>query len=129
MKYKLPEQHLIRYLLAGALSYAIELAVLLSLHRLGHLSVEVSTGIAFWIAILTSFLFQKLFAFSDFQNTVAALTHQTAKYGLLVALNYVFTLVVVAIFPDSLIILSRTLALIFVTAWNYFLYKRLIFRS
>jgi putative flippase GtrA len=113
----------VRYVLAGGLSYAIELSCLLALHNLGHFSVEAATAISFWVGIVTSFLFQKLLAFQDYQKTINTITHQVVGYGLLVGFNYVFTLVIVALFPANLIVFSRTLALLIVTIWNYLFYK------
>jgi putative flippase GtrA len=125
VNFKLLNKRPARYIMAGGLSYAIELSFLLAFHKLGHLSVEASTAIAFWIGILTSFLFQKLFAFQDYQKTLRVISQQIIGYTLLVAFNYAFTLCVVALFPAGLIIFSRTLALAMVTVWNYFIYKRL----
>ncbi len=115
--------------MAGGLSYAIELACLVALHWGVGLSSEAATAIAFWIGLLTSFFFQKLFAFQDYQKTVRTITHQVVGYGLLVAFNYVFTLLVVAVFPSRLVIISRTLALLITAAWNYFFYKKILFHK
>ena len=122
-------RRLSRYILAGGLSYTIELGFLLAIHRYTHASAEISTAIAFWIGLLTSFFLQKLFAFRDYKKTIHAITNQITSYALLVGFNYLFTIFVVAAFPSRLLILSRTLALVMTTVWNYFLYKRLIFRS
>jgi putative flippase GtrA len=114
-----------RYLVAGILSYVFELSCLLAFHKYLGYSVELSTAIAFWLGIISSFLLQKLFAFQDYDRAMKTLAHQTGAYMLLVGFNYVFTLGVVALFPQNLILLSRTLALCTVTLWNYFIYKKL----
>jgi putative flippase GtrA len=114
---------LVRYVLAGGLSYVVELSCLLALHKAGGLSVEQATAVAFWIGLSVSFLLQKLFAFQDYQKTLKTISKQLTAYGVLVGVNYLFTLAVVALFPDSWIIISRTLALIITTGWNYLVYQ------
>jgi hypothetical protein len=44
-------------------------------------------------------------------------------YGILVGVNYLFTLGVVALFPEGVLVFSRTLALIITTLWNFIFYK------
>lgn len=127
MNKKLSEKRLVRYVLAGVLSYALELSCLLALYKLAGLSAELSTAIAFWIGLTASFILQKLFAFRDYQKTVKAISHQVGAYAVLVGFNYLFTLALVAVFPSRWVVFSRTLALIITTAWNYVLYQRFIF--
>lgn len=127
VKNRLFEKHVVRYVLAGILSYAVELVCLLILYKILGLSAELSTAIAFWIGLAASFASQKFFAFRDYQKNVKAISRQLGSFAVLVGLNYVFTLAVVALFPSSLVIFSRTLALILVTIWNYTVYKKIIF--
>lgn len=119
----------LRYLIAGGVSYIIELSCLMALLHLLSISVEVATAVAFWIGLFTSFLFQKLFAFRDYQKEVKAISKQFVVYAVLVVFNYVFTLALVGLFPSHLIILSRTSALLITTTWNYAVYNKLIFLS
>lgn len=119
--------HIIRYVVAGGASYAIELGCLLTLHYLAGLSVVAATAIAFWVGLALSFLFQKIFAFKDFQKEVRAISRQIVAYAILVLINYCFTLIVVGLFPKNWVIVSRTIALIITTIWNYSIYKKLIF--
>lgn len=122
-------KRIVRYLIAGSLSYALELTTLLSVHKFGHLTVEASTAIAFWVGLILSFIFQKLFAFRDYQKEIKAMTKQIGYYIGLVLFNYAFTLAVVAMLPSRYVVVSRTIALVITAAWNYFLYKRFIFRE
>lgn len=129
MKQNLRSKSLVRYIVAGGASYAIELSCLLAFHRFLGLSVEAATAIAFWAGLTTSFLLQKLFAFKDYRKTLKSISKQLGAYALLIAFNYVFTLAVVAIFPSRLVVISRTLALIATTVWNYIIYKKFIFKT
>ena len=129
MIYELIKKPIVRYVLAGASSYAIELTCLLLLHKYLKISVEFATAIAFWIGLATSFILQKLFAFKNYQKTKKAISQQLGKYSILVGFNYLFTLILVGVLPSKSIIYSRTLALIITTGWNYALYNKFIFRK
>lgn len=116
---------LVRYILVGGCSYALELIILFSLYRLAGLSATTATAISFWVSIITSFFLQKIFSFKNYQKQVKMLSKQFTAYGILVLFNYCFTILVVAFFPDNLLLLSRTLALAIVTVWNYLFYRQL----
>ena len=122
---KIISNQLFRYIVAGGLSYALELTLILSLHEFLNLSNTTSTALAFWAGLLTSFVLQKLFAFNDFNREIKAISRQLSGYLALVLVNYAFTLLVVALFPENLLLFSRTLALAIVTMWNYLVYKKL----
>lgn len=122
------QKRLLKYVIAGGFSYLIELYSLLSIHHLFAFSVEKSTAIAFWIGLIISFLIQKFFTFNNYHKNTKIISRQIILYAILVLINYAFTLMVVFIFPQKLIIVSRTLALIVTTLWNYIVYKK-IFKS
>lgn len=129
MKHKLLESSVVRYVFAGGLAYAVELTVLIALHKVIGTSAELATAVAFWVGLSTSFILQKHLAFRDYERTLKSISKQIGRYALLVAFNYVFTLSVVAVFPESLVLISRTLALILTTIWNYYIYNRFIFNA
>lgn len=124
---KLLQSQLVRYILTGGLSFAIELAVLLTLISSFGMHRSLAVSISFWISLVISFLLQKLLAFEDRQRKTGIVAKQALFFVLLVAFNYLFTIVVVALFPDKYLIFSRTLAIIIVSIWNYYVYKNLIF--
>ncbi len=115
----------IRYVAIGIGAYAIELSFLLFLHDVIGYSSALSVAIAFWVGFVASFLLQKLFTFRDFKRTLQVISKQAGAYSLLVGFNYIFTLIVVSLFPSHLVVLSRTLALMVTTVWNYVIYKRI----
>jgi putative flippase GtrA len=125
---KLFSNLVLRYLLAGGLSYAIELTCLLLIHRYFGVTIVVATAIAFWIGLVASFMLQKLFAFQDYQKTRKLISRQLGAYAVLIGFNYLFTLGVVDLFPPALIVFSRTLALVIVTSWNFVFYKKFVFK-
>jgi putative flippase GtrA len=119
---------IVRYAFVGLLTYVVELAVLIGLHSGLHTQRTVATGASFWVGLFVSFALQKLVAFQDFQKEVKAISRQAVWYVVLVGFNYVLTLVIVSLFPDKDLVLSRTVALATVTCWNYVIY-RVIFKS
>ena len=139
---------LLRYILAGGLSYIIELAFMYLFLFFG-LSSVASVGIAFWVGLSIAFFLQKAFAFKDTGTSKKKTALQMGQYGALVAVNYTFTLALVyyhdAIggpvytllenFPlvnqieDFNLLFARTLALGITTVWNFVLYKYIIFRQ
>ncbi|HSW81398.1 MAG TPA: GtrA family protein [Candidatus Saccharimonas sp.] len=125
---KLIPMHVVRYVLAGGLAYAVELLSILAMSHFLHFSAELATACGFWIGLPTSFLLQKIFAFKDYEKSLKTISKQLGAYALLVAFNYVFTLIVVAMLPESWLIFSRTLALVITTLWNFAFY-RIIFHG
>lgn len=119
---------LLRYVFVGGTSYAIELALLLSLVHVFQLGTGLAVSIGFWAGLVISFLLQKFFAFGDKDTKIQRLTIQSFAYALLVIVNYSFTLLFVHILAPIIgLFIARTLALIITTGWNYIVYKKLIF--
>jgi len=128
LKKLLKEKTIIRYIVIGGTSYAIELAVLLILAKLLHISPVLSVGVSFWVGLITSFFLQKFFAFNNKTLKAKHLLWQSVMYGALVLVNYLFTLWFVGLFnPVVGLVVSRTIALIITTFWNYFIYKYVLF--
>ena len=118
----------VRYIAVGGLSYVIEISILFGLYYIVHIPATAATTIAFWVGLFLSFLLMKLLAFQNFQKEMAAIARQGVLYGLLVVLNYLFILIVVGLFPARYVMLSRTIAMMIIPLWNFFIYKRLVFK-
>ena len=119
---------LLRYIIVGGTSYAIELTVLLLLVHVLHFNTTLAVSIGFWLGLVISFLLQKFLAFKNTNTRARRLTIQTVYYALLVLFNYGFTLLFVHLLEPFIdLSIARTLALIITTAWNYIIYKKVIF--
>ena len=119
---------LLRYIIVGGTSYAIELTVLLLLVHVFHFNTTLAVSIGFWLGLVISFLLQKFLAFKNTDTHARHLTVQTVYYALLVLFNYGFTLLFVHLLEPFIdLSIARTLALIITTAWNYVIYKKVIF--
>lgn len=119
---------LLRYILVGGTSFALEILILLIFIKLLNVNESIAVSIGFWSGLIISFILQKFFAFKDNSVDFSRLSTQTIYYGVLVLINYVFTLLFTLILtPIFGLIVSRTLALIITTCWNYIIYKKVIF--
>lgn len=125
---KLLKNTLVRYIFIGGSSYAIELAFLLAIVSLSHVGDTIAAAIAFWIGLAISFLLQKLLTFSDRNKTIKHLSRQTVLYAALVLFNYVFTIGFIYLFRNYEIVITRTIALVITTTWNYIVYRYVIFK-
>jgi putative flippase GtrA len=125
----LKESSFFRYVFMGGLTYVIDIAVLIGLYAGLHTSRALAASASFWTGLLFSFMLQKFVAFQDYRKEVKAISQQALSYGVLIAFNYVLTVFIVDQFPGRDIVYSRTLAVAITTIWNYFIYKRLVFRE
>lgn len=124
------KRSIVRYVFFGGLSYIIEIAIIqISLITLHDNIVSVTIG--FWSGLVIAFLLQKMFAFQDGQKKPKRLLSQMLAYGLLIVINYLFTLGVVWALGNTImgVIGARTIALVITTVWNFFAYKYVIFKT
>ena len=127
---KIQEHTAVRYIVVGGLSYGIEVSILFMLVSFLHVSSLVGVGISFWVGLAVSFLLQKFLAFSNTTIKTEHLFKQSVQYGLLVVINYAFTLWFVSAFESMAgLLIARTVALVITTMWNYFVYAKIIFKK
>lgn len=119
----------LRYVVVGGTSYVIELVLLLTIFHLGNTSQTVAAAISYWVGLMIAFSLQKLIAFRDYRRELKILSQQGVLYGALTLWNYFFTLMVVSLFSSKYILLSRTLAQVIFSCWNYIIYKKVIFKD
>lgn len=118
-----------RYLLVGGSVYALEIAIILVAQWLGAGQV-LAVAISYCLGTIVSFWLQKLVTFSDKRLHHKLLVVQFIATSLLVAFNFIFTLLVVKLLASYMVaVVSRTIALAITTIWNFFLYKTRIFNK
>jgi putative flippase GtrA len=99
------------------------MVALYALHDLLKLSSLAAVAISFWIGFVAAFVMQKFIAFQNYDKNVRALSGQLAGYGVLVAWNYGFTLLMVKLFGhDVSVFIIRTIAIVIITSWNFTVY-------
>lgn len=118
-----------RYLLVGVTVFAIELLVIV-IAQMSGLSDIAAVSLGFWIGIILSFCLQKIVGFSDTRFNHKLVTAQVVAYGLLVIINYCFTLLMTQLLAAILpVLIIRSISLVITTLWNYYVYKVHIFAA
>ncbi len=118
-----------RYVIIGISVYLFELLVILVAQKLGA-SAVMAVGLSFWLGLIISFLLQKIITFKDRSMHHRILIPQIIAFSVLVLFNFAFTLLMTKLLcPPVPAVLARTIALGITTIWNFYLYKKHIFRS
>lgn len=119
----------IRYLLVGGSVYVFELAIIVIAQRAGYSAVT-AVAISYVLGTLVSFGLQKLVTFGDKRMHHRILIPQLVATCLLVVFNFGFTLAVTAALAHVIpAVVSRTIALLTTTIWNFYLYRTKIFNQ
>lgn len=121
---------IIRYLFVGGLAYVIEMSSLYVFHEYLNFSAFSAVALSFWVGFLAAFLLQKLVTFKNHDKRTEAILKQLVLYSLLVGFNYIFSLFMVAVLAEHIsVFIVRTLTIILVTCWNFYIYRTFIFNS
>lgn len=115
-----------RYLLVGGSVYGLELIIIVAAQAAGA-SAVVAVAISFWIGLVVSFILQKFVTFQDKHTHHKILIPQIIAVSLLVLWNFGFTILVTKLFTFAPPVVTRTIALLITTIWNFYLYKTRIF--
>ena len=119
----------IRYLFVGGSVYLFELAVIVIAEQLGAGPV-LAVAYSFILGTTVSFLLQKFVTFGDKRTHHKIIAAQFIATCVLVVFNFGFTLLVTKLFADVLpAVVSRTIALLITTLWNFYLYRTRIFKK
>lgn len=115
----------IRYLVAGGLSFAFDVGLLWVLHDIVRISLPVATPAAFLASFVVTFTLQRMLAFRA-QN---AMTVSVVRYAVLVVVNTILTTLIVWGLTElgSAWIVGKTVAVVLTTIGNYFAYRYWVF--
>lgn len=120
---------LYRYLIIGGSVYAFELVIIVVAQLLGAGPV-LAVAISFILGTMVSFFLQKLVTFGDKRMHHKILVPQLIATWLLVLFNFGFTILVTKLFAHVWpAVVSRTIALLITTIWNFYLYRTKIFKT
>jgi putative flippase GtrA len=121
---------LVRYVVVGASSLAVDYTILLVLFHLFGVHVAVASVIAMICGLIVNFLLNKLWSFQA-EGGAKQSAKQAVLYGTLVVINLTFTswfasyMLTLHIGPE----VSKLVSTATITLWNYILYKLLIFKA
>lgn len=133
MVQKLLQHTLVRYLVVGVLSVAVDYGSLMVGYHALHWPLAAATTTSFLLGLVANFLMTKFWTFktATTQHTAKQSARQLALVTVLVCFNLFVTNVVIArlntihIGPE----ISKLLTTAMVTLWNYALYKKVIFKE
>lgn len=118
-----------RYLLIGGSVYVFELLVIVIAQAMGATAVW-AVAISFCLGTLVSFFLQKLVTFGDKRMHHRILIPQIIATAILILWNLGFSVLLTKLLQDHLpAVVTRTIALLITTIWNFYLYKTQIFKN
>lgn len=117
-------KHVWRYIVVGLATVVIDVGSLYILAELG-VPVYLAASIAFAVALFANFSLSRVWTFEVRRRTA----YQTTLYGLLILGNYLFSLLLIAVFQhyNASYIAGKVTAVAITTIWNFLIYKYVIF--
>jgi putative flippase GtrA len=121
---------IIRYLVSGASAFIAQYAVLNLTYYMLSLSLHIATSLGYVSGLLVSYTFNRYWVFGG-EGKRKHIAYQSVQYGVLVLLNYLFTVWGVSLLKDHGIqpYISPILTTGLIVCWNYILFKKVIFRG
>ena len=119
--------HLVKFLIVGGLSFAIDLGLLVLLHEAMDVDLWLATPVAFIASLIFNYFVQRSFTFRARSRKGVSMF----RYGLLVVFNIFATDIIVNLFDNLALTYAggKVVATVSTMAWNFFLYKHWIFRG
>lgn len=119
---------LVRFALIGGLSFLIDAGLLVLIAGPLGRPVWLAATVGFWTSVVVNFALNRA-VFSDRDSRGSATAHG-ARYGLLLAVNYVVTLVIVQVGVAQGLppVVPKIVAVALTMGWNLVLYRRWVFR-
>ncbi|HSW66703.1 MAG TPA: GtrA family protein [Bacillota bacterium] len=124
---KLYEHSLIRYIAIGGSTFALDLGILILLHGFLGVNVLVAATISYWGSTIFNFLANRFWTFGATNTHIAK---HAVSYGVLLGVNYLFTLGFIAITTHFGLhyTIAKIVSVAIQTSWTYVIYKKVIFR-
>lgn len=117
-----------RYLLVGFTTFTVDIVILYILHEHLFVSIPISTSVAYWVSVLYNFSLTRWWTFSA--SSKNSLRNHAMAYGVLLAFNYVFTVLFVTIGSRFIYFaLAKIIAVGITVTWTYLIYKNYIFNK
>jgi putative flippase GtrA len=115
-----------RYLLVGAVSYGFDIAILALCWHVLELPLWLATSLGFWASFVVNFLLSRHWTFEAGHRAPGG---QLARYGVLVGINYVVTiLAMMALHRAGFgVVAARTITLAVLTISTFLIYRGWVF--
>jgi len=118
-----------RYIIVGSIAAIIEYGSFYGLYFGLHWPLYIANSISFGLALLTSFLLNRLWTFKGKESYNKKTIHQFGYYLTLSFINLLLTNIVIGVFWHIGINPSRgkLIAMVITSLWNYVIFKQTIF--
>ena len=117
---------LVRYLVVGGLSFAVDAGILVVLREGADAPLLLAATVAFWTALLVNFSLNRLWAFGGREDVKVSFV----KYLALVGANYLGTLAILKLGTSvgAHYVAAKAVATGTTVCWNYLAYRFWVFR-
>lgn len=119
------------YLFVGGVSFAADAGSFIAMYKFFMIPLYIATPMSLGIGLVCSFVLNKFFVFHKEAKPHHSFRKQVAMYVLLFAWNTVFSYEVIriAIAHNIPPIAGKGAAMCMIICWNYFLYRKHIFKT
>ncbi len=124
---KLYEHSLVRYVVIGGTTFALDFFLLVFLHAALNVPVLIAATISYWTSIAFNFIANRVWTFGATETHIAK---HALSYGILLGCNYLFTIAFIAgaTHLGMHYTVAKIISVIVQTSWTYVIYKKVIFR-
>lgn len=124
------DRSVLKFLVVGVASFAIDYGLLLILHDVFGVQLNVATTVAYLTGLAVNFSLNKVWTFSAPKGARQS-AKQAIQYGVLVVFNLLATNVIVSVAASSAVgpEISKPVATAAIMVLNYVVYQRIIFRG
>ncbi|HKX23883.1 MAG TPA: GtrA family protein [Candidatus Saccharimonadales bacterium] len=124
------DKSVLKFLVVGVVSFAIDYGLLLILHDVFGAQLNVATTIAYLTGLMVNFTLNKVWTFSAPKGAKQS-AKQALQYGILVVFNLLATNIIVSAAEASNVgpEFSKPIATAAIMVLNYVVYQRIIFRE
>lgn len=124
------EKRVVRYILSGILSFAVENTSFIIFYYPLHLEVKVANIFSIGVALIVNFFVSRSFVFRH-KGTKMVATKQFSQYIVLVLFNLTISTLSVAALVHRGVpgIIAKPAVTSVIVCWTYIIYKRLIFKA
>jgi putative flippase GtrA len=118
-----------KYLLVGGSAFLTEYSSFYILYTLLNAQLYLANSLSFCLGLLVSFLFNRGWTFKTDKNYKLQVHHQLLAYVSLAFFNLIMTNVVIGVLKNFGLDpkLGKIVAMLFVVAWNFLIFRSLIF--
>lgn len=124
---KLYRHSFVRYVAIGGTTFALDFFFLILLHGILDINIIVAATVAYWTSIVFNFLANR---FWTFEATETHIAKHAAAYGMLLAMNYLFTVgfIGAATHFGMHYTIAKIISVAIQMTWTYIAYKKMIFK-